>query len=250
VEQHPPAVSYPAGRPGRPRPQWYADVAPVRARQLLGDLLVALWCLGWVAVGVAVHGAVSALVAPTRSVAEGAGDAAGQLERGGESIGRLPLVGDEAAAPLDGAAEAVAGVAEEALRLADLVGDLALALAVLVPLTPILLVLLLWLPARLRGARRAGAAVALLEAGADPQLFALRALTTQPMTALARVSADPVGDWQRGDPAVVRSLAALELRGLGVSPELLPPPVWPGPEPGARPGVDRQVPGPAVGRGS
>ncbi|WP_336923167.1 hypothetical protein [Aquipuribacter sp. SD81] len=201
---------------GGPRLRWYADVPAVRARQVVADVLVACWCLAWVAVGVAVHGAVSSLVAPTRSVAGSAADAAEQLERGGEAVGRLPLVGGEVQAPLDGAAGAVAGVAEQALRLADLVGDLALALAVLVPLTPVAVVLLLWLPVRLRAARRAGAAHAMLAAGADPDLFAIRALATQPLPALAAVSPDPVGAWRRGDPAVVRALARLELASAGV----------------------------------
>ncbi len=206
----------PAGpAPGTPL-RWYADVPAMRARQLLGDALVAGWCVLWVAVGLAVHAAVSALVPPTRELAAGADRAAGQLGRGGEAIGRVPLVGDEAAAPLDGAADAVAGISEQALRLADLVGDLAVALGVLVAVTPVALVVAVWLPLRLRAARRTGAAHALLTAGADPDLFALRALATRPVHALATVSGDPVGEWRRGEPGVVRALAALELESVGV----------------------------------
>ena len=100
--------------------------------------------------------------------------------------------------------------------LAEQVQDLAVLVGVLVPLTPVALVLLLWLPARLRQARRAGAARSLLDAGADPQLFALRALATQPLHRLGSVSADPVGDWRRGDPGVTARLAELELERLGL----------------------------------
>jgi hypothetical protein len=44
----------------------------------------------------------------------------------------------------------------------------------------------------------------------------MRALATQPLQRLAAVSADPVGDWRRGDPQVTARLAALELEHLGL----------------------------------
>ncbi len=198
--------------------RWYADTPARRSRQVATDLAVALWCALWLLVGVAVHGAVSSLVSPTLALADGADRTAEQLDRGGDGLAGLPLVGSDSAAPLRSAADAVTDIAASTTRLADVVADLALLLAVLVPLTPVALVLLLWLPARLRFARRAGAARSLLDAGADPQLFALRALTTQPLPRLAAVSADPVGDWRRGDPAVTARLAALELDRLGLRP--------------------------------
>lgn len=215
-------VPYEPGRtgtqPATARPLWYAELPGRRSRQVLADVLVALWCAAWLWVGVAVHGAVSALVAPTRSLADGAGSTAEQLRAGGDQVARLPLVGEDAAAPFRAAAGSVGEIAASTTRLGDQVGDLALLLAVLVPLTPVAVVLLLWLPARLSLARRAGAARLLADGGADVELFALRALSTQPLPRLAAVSADPVGDWRRGDPDVIRRLAALELRRLGLRP--------------------------------
>lgn len=210
----------PPGRtlPARVRLRWYADAPARRSRQLTGDVLVLLWCLVWVAVGVAAHQAVSSLVQPTLALAGGADRTAEQLGRGGDGVAGIPLVGDEVATPLRAAADAVADISSSTTRLAEQVGDLALLVGVLVPLTPVAVVLLLWLAVRLRWARRAGAATALVEAGADHQLFALRALTSQPLTRLAAVSADPVGDWRRGDPDVTARLAALELDGLGLRP--------------------------------
>jgi hypothetical protein len=60
-----------------------------------------------------------------------------------------------------------------------------------------------------------------VDAEADLQLFALRAMSNQPMHQLARVSDDPVAAWQRGDREVVHALAKLEMRSVG----LRPPPV-------------------------
>ena len=56
------------------------------------------------------------------------------------------------------------------------------------------------------------------DAAEDLDLFALRALSRQPMHRLARISDDPAGAWRRRDPAVVRRLAELELRTVGLKP--------------------------------
>jgi hypothetical protein len=204
------------GTPVRSGLQWYAERPSRRARQVVADAAVAAWCLLWVVIAVAVHAAVSSLVPPTLALAGGAERTAEQLERGGDGVAGLPLVGEDAAAPLRSAAGAVDDIATSTTDLAGTIGDLAVLVAVLVPLTPVAVVLVLWLPLRLRQARRAGAARTLLDAGADPQLFAMRALTTQPLQRLAAVSADPVGDWRRGDPQVTARLAALELEHLGL----------------------------------
>jgi hypothetical protein len=71
---------------------------------------------------------------------------------------------------------------------------------------------------RWRFVRTATAGQRFIDADADLDLFALRAMATQPMHRLARVSDDPVRAWRDGDPDVVRSLALLELRDAGLSP--------------------------------
>lgn len=200
----------------RPRLLWYAETSSRRSVQLTSDVLVVAWCLVWVLVGVAVHGAVSALAAPALALSGGTDRTADELREAADGVAGIPLVGDDVSAPFESAADAVGRLTQGAAGLAEQVQDLAVLVGVLVPLTPVSLVLLLWLPARLRSARRAGAARSLLDAGADPQLFALRALATQPLHRLGAVSADPVGDWRRGDAVVTARLAGLELDRLGV----------------------------------
>ncbi|MCU1424066.1 MAG: hypothetical protein JWM51_357, partial [Microbacteriaceae bacterium] len=56
----------------------------------------------------------------------------------------------------------------------------------------------------------------LVAAGAGRDLLALRALTGQKLSMLASVDPDPVAAWRRGDPDVVRALAALELKSSGI----------------------------------
>ena len=49
-------------------------------------------------------------------------------------------------------------------------------------------------------------------------LLALRALATQPLRRLAALDPQIAAAWRRGDPRAVETLAALELRGLGLRP--------------------------------
>ena len=87
---------------------------------------------------------------------------------------------------------------------------------------PILLVAMVYLPLRWWFARAATAGRRLVDAGGDLDLFALRAMSHQPLHRLTRVSSDPAGAWRRGDSDVVRALAELELRDAGLMPARLP----------------------------
>ena len=83
---------------------------------------------------------------------------------------------------------------------------------------PVVILLVIWLPARIRFVRRARASQHFIDAEADLDLFALRAMTSQPMHVIARISDDPVAAWRRGDRAVIDALAAVELRRSGLRP--------------------------------
>ena len=52
----------------------------------------------------------------------------------------------------------------------------------------------------------------------DLDLFALRAMSNQPLQRLSRISPDPAGAWRRGDREVIRDLALLELSDCGLRP--------------------------------
>jgi hypothetical protein len=59
-----------------------------------------------------------------------------------------------------------------------------------------------------------------LDSSADLDLFALRAMASQPMHVLAAISPDPVAAWRSGDRAVITRLAEVELHRSGLN---LPP---------------------------
>jgi hypothetical protein len=98
------------------------------------------------------------------------------------------------------------------------VDQLAFVLAAVTIGLPVLFAVLIWVPRRIRFARRARAAQKFIDNAADLDLFALRAMANQPMHKLAKISDDPVTAWRDGDAEVIAQLAGLELRTTGLKP--------------------------------
>jgi hypothetical protein len=197
----------------------YAETASLRARQLLGDLAVLAWAALWVAAGLALYRLLEKLAVPGRRVEQAGGGVAGALDDIQEKVGRIPVVGDELRDPFGRVAGAGRTLAEAAAAQQEVVHQLALWLGVVVAVVPVIPVLLVWLPRRVAWAREAGAASRLRLAGADLELFALRALANRPLRELHRVTPDPAGALRAGDYA---GLAELELRALGLRPDAEP----------------------------
>jgi len=200
----------------------YADSPGRQARQVLGDLLLVVWCWAWVRVGQGVHDATLALAVPGEQIERAGTGLAGRLRDAGESVGGIPLVGEEVRGPFDGAGDAADSIAAAGTAQVEAVGTLANWLGLAVAAVPILVVAGTYLALRWRFVRTATAGRRLVDSGGDVDLFALRAMSHQPLHRLARVSADPAGAWRRGDADVVRALAELELRDVGLMPARLP----------------------------
>ncbi|MBB2922698.1 hypothetical protein [Cellulomonas cellasea] len=194
----------------------YAQTPWRRTRQLVGDLLVVLWVAAWVRAGLWVHDSVARLAAPGRTLEDAGSSLSDSLGSAGDTVARVPLVGDDARTPFDAAGGAADSIARAGVQVQEGAAQLALLLGILVAAVPVLLVVGAWLRARVRFASRSRAARRILDSAADLDLFALRALATQPVRALARVSDDPADAWRRRDPDVLRALASLELRSLGL----------------------------------
>lgn len=196
----------------------YAD-RPVRfTRQLVADALFVSWLLAWVWIGNVVHDGTLALADPGHRIEASATSLAESMTEAGGVLDDLPLVGDSAATPFDKASEASTSLAEAGAAEVRAVERLAFWLGLSIALIPILVVTAFYLPGRLRFLREATAGQRFIDAEADEELFALRAMANQPMHVLARVSDDPVGAWRRGDRETTRALAALEMRTVGLTP--------------------------------
>lgn len=196
----------------------YADLPARRARQVAADVLVLVLAVVCVRLGMSVHAAVARLAEPGRQVEQLGRDLGANLRTVAQQLGDVPLIGSGVRSPIDRVAGSTATLVSIGQQQQQAAASLATLLGVVVAAVPIVLLLLAWLPARVRFARRAGAAQRLVDADADLDLFALRAMANQPLPVLARVSADPAGAWRRGDADVVRQLAVLELRSAGLRP--------------------------------
>lgn len=196
----------------------YADRLPTAIRQLLTDLLVVFWVYAWIRAGLWINDTVQKLGVPGQKLQEAGTGIAGNLSDIGGKVGRVPLVGDDLTGPFNSAAGAANSLAEAGRQQQEVVGHLALVLALLIVAAPLALVLFGWLPQRLRWMRRAAVAVKVRSEPAGQDLLALRALASRPLNELTRLGPDIAQSWRNGDPDAVRALAALELKDLGLRP--------------------------------
>ncbi|CUR57649.1 conserved hypothetical protein [metagenome] len=196
----------------------YADRAGRRTAQIVADLLVVAFVALSIWVALQVHDLVDSLASPSRTATSSAGDLASSLRDAGEAVGGIPLVPDGVSAPFDQSASAADDIAAASTATTEVIEDLSRWLAISTAVLPILLALAAYLPGRLRWIRRATAGQRFIDSADDLDLFALRALTRQPLHVLAKLSDDPAGGWRRKDPDLIVSLSLLELRDCGLDP--------------------------------
>ncbi len=201
---------------------FYASRPARLVSQLLGDLGVVVWAVVWAILGVVVDATVSRLAAPVRDTASTAQKLSGNLADAAQSASRVPGLGEQLRQPFDAASGSLGELVDTANRQVASIERLAALLGWLVFLIPVTVVLAFWLPRRIRFYRRSRAAQVYLDSNADLDLFALRALSSQPLPVLARISPDPVAAWRSGDRTVINALAEVELgrEGLRLPPGL------------------------------
>ncbi|HSE07358.1 MAG TPA: hypothetical protein VLB29_01725 [Nocardioidaceae bacterium] len=195
----------------------YADAPVRRSLQMVGDLLLVAWVYLWVRTALVVHEATLALAGPGRRMSDAGSGLAEHLRGAGRTVGEVPLVGSEVRSPFDGAAGAAEQIAAAGDAQVQAVETLAFWLGLSVGAIPVVIVMAIYLPLRWRFVREATAGAKFVDSADDLDLFALRAMARQPLHRLALIDDDPAGAWRRGDPDVVRALAALELRDSGLS---------------------------------
>jgi hypothetical protein len=201
----------------------YADLPVRRTAQIVADVLVFAWVAVWAWMGRAVHDATQQLAEPGRTL-QGAGSGfRTQMGEAGRAVSDVPLVGDRRSEPFERAGSAGTSIERAGSDLVDAVTGLAMLLVWVTALVPVVLVVFVWALLRGRFVRRATAAQRFIDSAADLDLFALRAMATQPMHRLAGISDDPTGAWRARDPRVIAALAQLELQDCGLRPPTLSP---------------------------
>lgn len=191
---------------------------PLRAGlQVLCDLAVLVWVVGWIKVGRALDGVIIAAAHPGYVLQSGAGRVASDLRDAGHGVERVPYIGHPVSEPLISAGNAAGGVSGAGRELGDRITSSAFPVSLALVLITVLPVVLVWLALRSRFAWRAGSTAAVARTPGGDALLALRALANRSPRRLTAISPDPVDAWRREDPEVVRRLADLELRLTGVS---------------------------------
>lgn len=194
----------------------YADVPRARVRQIMTDLLVAGWTAAWIWAAVKLYELVSKLAVPGEKLASGGDSLSGGLSDAGGKVDNVPGVGGALATPLKKAADAARSIADAGRQQQEIVHELSWVLVVVLLLVPMALVVLVWLPLRVRWMRRAATAAGLRDRIAGRDLLALRALMNQPLRRLVKLDPDVSAKWRAGDATIVNQLAALELRTIGL----------------------------------
>jgi len=194
----------------------YSDYPAARTRQVITDLLALAAIGAWIWLGVTLYGLVMKLADFGIGMEDAGSGFSESMKEIGDNLGGVPLIGGGIRSPFDAASDAGSSLEQAGVSQQVAVNQLATGLGVGIAALPVLTILVLWLIPRIRFTRRAGNAKKTVAAGAGIELLALRALATQKLPALVAVDADPMGAWRRGDEAVMRSLARLELKSSGV----------------------------------
>jgi hypothetical protein len=184
--------------------------------QLFGDGFVLLWTVGWAIVGIFVHRVIEVLAIPARETARTATRLAENFREAATEAAKVPVAGEQLRRPLDAASVTLGNLITSANEQVVSIERLALLVGWLVFLIPVTIVVAFWLPRRIRFYRQARASQVFLDALADLDLFALRAMAAQPLYVLAEISDDPVKAWLARDREVINKLAELELRRDGL----------------------------------
>jgi hypothetical protein len=195
----------------------YPEVPSRRANAIVRDALVVALLIVFAWIGLAVHDAVDRLAVLGHGVAVAGSSVENGFDSAGDAVDNVPLVGGPLAGALRGAGEGTGGnVADLGRAGEDAVHRLALILGLVIFGVPAAVLLLSWVPARIRAARQLTEAERVLRPDSTAErrrLLAMRAAFSLPYGQLLAYTRDPLGDLaaERYDALVA---AALEDAGL------------------------------------
>lgn len=194
----------------------YSDYSGRRAVQIAGDIIALVVLIGGIVLAVAIHNAIAAFVTVGADMERSGSGFATTMSDIGDTLAGVPLVGGGVRAPFDAASTAGDTLAAAGDRWQSGVETLAALTGWTVAGLVVVVVVLGWIVPRISGAVRQTAAARLAASPSAFDLLAFRALATRPVQHVAAVNAQAVTAWRRGDPEVIRRLAALELKASGV----------------------------------
>jgi hypothetical protein len=196
----------------------YPTRSDARTRQLVKDGLVVVLVLVFVWVGVRVHHLIAELAVLGRGVRTSGESIEGGFETAAGAVSRVPIVGDRLADALTSAGSGTGGeLADLGQSGIDAVNRLAWGVGILVAGLPIAVLLVAYLPRRIRAVRERRAVLRVTRGlELDPErrrLLAMRAAFALPYHELLQFTPDPLGDLAAGrtDALVEAALADVGL---------------------------------------
>ena len=192
--------------------------------QILSDIGLILWCVLWGFLASKTRALVLLFGVPASNAHDDVQNLAQSLDSAAQSVESTPLIGDLLSSLLRTIEQAVNGLGVSLQQFVRVVDIASIVIATIVFVVPFVYYMWKWAPWRWSFIREATAGKKLLSSEDCAELFALRAIVNAPMRELAKITTDPMGAWKDGDMAVIRKLAALELRrdGLTLPKEILP----------------------------
>jgi hypothetical protein len=194
----------------------YSDFGKQRTWQVLGDVIALVVLIGGIVTAVSLHNLIAAFDSIGRDVEESGRGLASTMSDVGESLSSTPLIGESISGPFDAASSAAGTLASAGENWQLGVHLLATIAAWTVVAIVVATLLFAWIRPRLVGAVRRGRLARLTRIPNAVEVLAFRALMNRSPRDLLGVDPSVMGAWRRGDPGVIRDLAALELRSSGI----------------------------------
>ena len=169
----------------------YSDFPAQRTGQLAADLIAVGVLAVSVFLGASVYTAILAFGALGAGLQTAGSGFESTMADAADALGGVPFIGDGVRAPFDQASGAGAALAAAGADQQILVGQVAVALGLLVALVPTVIVIRVWLLRRLAFARRAAHARGLAATPVGLDLLALQALSSRSSASVLEVHPDP-----------------------------------------------------------
>lgn len=192
----------------------YAELPQRRTSQALLDISLVAWGTAWIRLGMLISDLIDRLGAGGRLLIDAGTDLEDNASSVQDSVVRVPVIGTFLQQRFEGLADVGRSLQESGMSQLRTVNTLSLWMGAVVALLPILLGVWFWASRRAGWIRDASAAVKLRDDSRNHYLFALRAVSNRPLTALSSPAAlEAVSAFHDGDYA---PLARLELEELGL----------------------------------
>lgn len=192
----------------------YAELPSQRYRQVLFDAFAVSWCYLWIRVGMYLNDLVDKLSAAGRLLIDAGQDLENTASSVQGTVVRVPVIGTFLKERFDGLVGVGESLQQSGASQVNTVDTLSMWVGTIAALMPILLALTVWLWRRAGWIRDASAAARLREDSENLYLFALRAISSRPLTDLrTREARDAIRAFHSGDYA---PLARMELKQMGL----------------------------------